>query len=77
MAKATTKKGNTPAKKELINATSYAFLKTYINNASPVGFETSGQKLWLDYIKQYVDTTFTDAYGTALLGAVVRAESHR
>lgn len=27
MAKATSKKGNTPAKKELINATSYAFLK--------------------------------------------------
>jgi hypothetical protein len=45
MAKATSKKGNTPAKKELINATSYAFLKTYINNASPVGFETSGQRL--------------------------------
>ena len=66
MAKATSKKGNTPAKKELINPTSYAFLKTYINNASPVGFETSGQKLWLDYIKKYVDTTFTDAYGTAV-----------
>ena len=66
MAKATSKKGNTPAKKELINATSYAFLKKYINNASPVGFETSGQRLWLDYIKQYVDTTFTDAYGTAV-----------
>ena len=66
MAKATSKKSNTPAKKELINATSYAFLKAYINNASPVGFETSGQKLWLNYIKQYVDTTFTDAYGTAV-----------
>jgi putative aminopeptidase FrvX len=66
MAKATSKKGRTPAKKELINATSYAFLKTYINNASPVGFETSGQKLWLEYIKQYVDTTFTDPYGTAV-----------
>ncbi|MCE2655158.1 MAG: hypothetical protein LW602_01740 [Sediminibacterium sp.] len=66
MAKATSKKGNTPAKKELINTTSYTFLKTYINNASPVGFETSGQKLWLNYIKQYVDTTFTDAYGTAV-----------
>ncbi len=66
MAKATSKKSNTTAKNELINATSYAFLKTYINNASPVGFETSGQKLWLNYIKQYVDTTFTDAYGTAV-----------
>jgi len=66
MAKATSKKSNTPAKKELINATSFAFLKKYINNASPVGFETSGQKLWLEYIKQYVDTTFTDPYGTAV-----------
>lgn len=42
------------------------FLKTYINNASPVGFESSGQKLWLDYLKPYVDTHFTDPYGTAV-----------
>ena len=66
MAKSTSKKSSTPSKKELINASSYAFLKTYINNASPVGFETSGQKLWLDYVKKYVDTTFTDPYGTAV-----------
>jgi putative aminopeptidase FrvX len=46
--------------------TSMQFLKTYINNASPVGFESSGQKLWLDYIKGYVDTTFVDPYGTAV-----------
>lgn len=42
------------------------FLKKYINNASPVGFESSGQKLWLDYLKPYVDTHFTDPYGTAV-----------
>ena len=45
---------------------SMAFLKAYINNASPVGFESSGQRLWLDYLKPYVDTSFTDAYGTAV-----------
>ncbi len=76
MAKATTKKVSTnkastskvssPKKKELINPTSYKFLKEYINNPSPVGFETSGQKIWLNYLTQYVDTTFTDPYGTAV-----------
>ncbi len=44
----------------------YTFLETYINNASPTGFESSGQKLWLEYLKPYVDTTFTDPYGTAV-----------
>ena len=43
------------------------FLKQYLNNASPTGFEYSGQKIWLDYIKPYVDDVFTDTYGTCLL----------
>lgn len=42
------------------------FLKRYINNPSPVGAESGGQKIWLEYIKKYVDTTFTDPYGTAV-----------
>lgn len=42
------------------------FLNEYLNNASPTGFEASGQKIWLDYIKPYVDETFTDTYGTAV-----------
>ena len=45
-------------KKPVTTDTSFQFLRTYINNASPVGFESSGQKLWLDYIKPYVDTHF-------------------
>ncbi len=45
---------------------SLEFLKNYINTPSPVGFESGGQKVWLNYIKEYVDTTFTDAYGTAV-----------
>jgi putative aminopeptidase FrvX len=52
--------------KSILTEQSYGFLKNYINNPSPTGFETSGQKLWLEYIKPYVDTTFTDPYGTAV-----------
>ncbi|MDO9551342.1 M20/M25/M40 family metallo-hydrolase [Rhodonellum sp.] len=42
------------------------FLYTYLNNASPTGFEASGQQIWLDYIRPFVDTHFTDNYGTAV-----------
>lgn len=42
------------------------FLYRYLNNASPTGFETPGQQIWLDYIKPYVDHHFTDHYGTAV-----------
>lgn len=42
------------------------FLKTYLNNASPTGHEASGQQIWLDYIKPFVDGYFTDPYGTAV-----------
>lgn len=52
--------------KNILTQQSLQFLKTYMNNASPVGFESSGQRLWLDYIKPYTDTTFTDPYGTAV-----------
>jgi putative aminopeptidase FrvX len=56
----------TSKKNSILTSTSLAFLKDYINNPSPVGFESSGQKIWLQYIKKHVDTTFTDPYGTAV-----------
>lgn len=43
---------------------SKAFLKKYLNNFSPTGFETSGQKIWLDYIKDYSDEYISDTYGS-------------
>lgn len=43
-----------------------AFLESYINNASPVGFESNGQKLWLQYIEPYIDEKIVDAYGTVV-----------
>jgi putative aminopeptidase FrvX len=45
---------------------SFKFLKNYLNTPSPVGFESGGQKVWLDYVKPLVETTFVDPYGTAV-----------
>jgi tetrahedral aminopeptidase len=42
------------------------FLGQYLNNASPTGFEVSGQKIWLDYIKPYIHEYMTDIYGTTV-----------
>jgi hypothetical protein len=52
--------------KSVLTNQSLQFLKNYINNPSPVGFESSGQKLWLNYIKPFVNTTMVDPYGTAV-----------
>ncbi len=49
----------------IINKKSEAFLTKYINNASPTGYESSGQKLWLEYLKPYIDEWHLDSYGTA------------
>jgi putative aminopeptidase FrvX len=45
---------------------SLEFLTEYLNTPSPTGFEYTGQKVWLDFLKDYVDTTFVDTYGTAV-----------
>lgn len=42
------------------------FLTQLLNTPSPTGFETAGQRVWLDYLKPYVDTYFTDTYGTVV-----------
>ncbi|MES2545408.1 MAG: M42 family metallopeptidase [Bacteroidota bacterium] len=50
----------------ILNKYSLTFLENYLNNASPTGFEAEGQKIWMDYLKPYVDTFITDTYGTAV-----------
>src|SRR6187549_114364 len=52
--------------KSILNSGSRKFLYEYLNNASPTGFESSGQRIWLDYLKPYIDSNFTDPYGTAV-----------
>ncbi|MFD2555761.1 M42 family metallopeptidase [Sphingobacterium tabacisoli] len=50
----------------VVTKTSLTFFEKYINNPSPTGFEWAGQRLWLDYLKPYVDETYIDNYGTAV-----------
>src|SRR6478609_7034 len=48
------------------NDKSFQFLEKYLNNASPTGFEAEGQKLWLEYLKPYIDEYFVDTYGSVV-----------
>ena len=45
---------------------SESFLFEYLNNSSPTGYETAGQKIWLDYLSPYIDDCLTDTYGTVV-----------
>jgi len=54
------------AKKSILNKKSMDFLEAYLNNAAPTGYEWTGQKLWMDYLRPYVDEFITDTYGTAV-----------
>ena len=52
--------------KSIINKSSLKFLESYLNNASPTGYEAEGQKIWMNYLDKYVDNFITDPYGTAV-----------
>ncbi len=52
--------------KSILKESSLTFLENYLNNASPTGYESDGQKLWMEYVKPYVDTFITDTYGTVV-----------
>lgn len=52
--------------KSILNKKSLNFLEKYLNNPAPTGYEWEGQKIWMDYLKPYVDEFFTDTYGTAV-----------
>ena len=45
---------------------SKTFLKDYLNANSPTGFETAGQKVWLEYLKPYIDEYEVDVYGSVV-----------
>lgn len=61
-------KAGKPAKRteNILNAEALSFMERYLNNPSPTGFETEGQKIWLDYIRPFVDTHMVDPYGTVV-----------
>lgn len=57
---------HTMVKESILNQKSLDFLEKYLNNAAPTGYEWEGQKIWMDYLKPYVDTFITDTYGSAV-----------
>ncbi len=52
--------------KNILNDASLIFLEQYLNNPSPTGYESEGQKIWMNYLEPYVDEFITDIYGTAV-----------
>src|SRR5438132_1739508 len=49
-----------------MRAESLTFLEKLINTPSPPGHEAKGQRVWLDYVGQFAQETFSDAYGNAV-----------
>lgn len=45
---------------------SLKFLEKLINTPSPSGHEVRGQRVWLDYVAEFAEETYTDAYGNAV-----------
>ena len=52
--------------KDILNQKSLHFLEKYLNTASPTGYESKGQNVWMEYLEPYVDEFITDTYGTAV-----------
>lgn len=46
-----------------ISENDIGWIKKYIKNSSPSGNEVNGQRIWLDFIKPYIDDHFVDNYG--------------
>jgi putative aminopeptidase FrvX len=51
-------------KNAVLSEESIKFLYEYLNTTSPTGFESKGQKVWLSYIKPFIDEYKVDNYGT-------------
>jgi putative aminopeptidase FrvX len=48
-----------------MNSDAKEFLFTLLNTPSPTGFEVQGQKVWMNYVRQFSDSVENDAYGSA------------
>ncbi|CAN5253728.1 M42 family metallopeptidase [soil metagenome] len=42
------------------------FLEDLLITPSPTGYETKGQKVWMDYVSRFADKVESDAYGSAV-----------
>ncbi|HET7324763.1 MAG TPA: M42 family peptidase, partial [Halococcus sp.] len=49
-----------------MNDNQRAFLNDLLETPSPSGFETRGQRVWLEYVSEFADEVKTDEYGNAV-----------
>ncbi|EMA41601.1 zinc-binding metallopeptidase family protein [Halococcus hamelinensis] len=49
-----------------MNETQRTFLDDLLETPTPSGFETRGQRVWLDYVTEFADEVSTDDYGNAV-----------
>lgn len=54
------------AKEKFLDKKAFDFLENYLNTASPTGYESGGQQVWMDYLRPYVDEFITDSYGSSV-----------
>lgn len=50
----------------MFDQSSSKFLEELLITPSPTGYETKGQKVWMDYVSQFSDKVESDAYGSAV-----------
>ena len=43
-----------------------SFLEDLLGTATPSGFETPGQRVWVEYVSEFADEVSTDEYGNAV-----------
>ncbi|MXR51414.1 M20/M25/M40 family metallo-hydrolase [Halovenus sp. WSH3] len=49
-----------------MESTQREFLDALLETASPSGFESAAQRVWIDYVEEYADDVRTDEYGNAV-----------
>ncbi|MDZ7757551.1 M20/M25/M40 family metallo-hydrolase [Rhodohalobacter sp.] len=50
----------------MLDKESQAFLEELLITPSPTGYESKGQKVWREYVKNYSDKVESDAYGSVV-----------
>jgi len=50
----------------MLDKKSSEFLEELLITPSPTGYESGGQKLWMDYLSEFTDKVEADAYGSAV-----------
>jgi putative aminopeptidase FrvX len=60
-----------------MNSKAKEFLFRLLNTPSPAGFESEGQRIWMDYVGPFADSLENDAYGNAWATVVGNGSSAR